>query len=417
MKKLNLAFLVSLVAFGCEAAVSTLSLPILLLYLPREHAGIWMIFGSLGMLLSVPLAGLNPATVRAIAQSHNEKVHTLRAPNAISRSYSIALTIGWIIAAAVAACYAAPFLADSTTGIVIVILSWAVYTSGWSLRALAGKYYAMMDGIGEVGKGRIGNAVGALIVLLAFASLLPLYGTLLAVSISYLLGGAVNLAYALRKRREYEHVIGRAEAGLRLSSEDLLRDGGYLAWLALSGFVVNYGCIFVVGQTAGTATVALFAPIARLALMISAIACLSNSLCVPFLTKFWVGSDAQSFRSMLTRHMTLPVMIYGALTLPIALFPQTVIEAWLGEGNFITATFVRLFLLWGLLATLHITASQALIAVRASTLVKEATLSVVFVLLPVFAFSDHVEFIPGAMVLGLSPITVSICLRVLRLNK
>jgi O-antigen/teichoic acid export membrane protein len=411
LKRLGLGVIAGFASFGVDALVSTLVFPLLLFYLGKAEAGVWMLFSSVGAMLLTLLNGMAPAATRAVAQMAGrsttadfkpEEFGILRkSVNTMHLAVSIVAFLVGVVPLllyfhGVAMSNHLPFLAIGA--------GWCGYLVGWLARVWVGRNFCIMDGFGHVGLDRITRTVSGLLNLGLLMILLPRgWGVLAPVTAYAVIGIALYFVTDWLVRITVPAVWlqqpGRHD---RAESKKLAIDSGSMIVLGMTSYVVSQSCVIFVEHSHGAATVATFAPMARVTQLLGAAAMVPNAMIFPYLASAWSSGDMKRFRKLSSLIICGAPALYALPAMVLFLFPSQIFGRWLGAANFVGTPVARTFIIYGFVYTLHCSLAMPALAARHRSFVREAVINfvLVIVLLPLFGAAFGLVGYPLAMIVG-----------------
>jgi O-antigen/teichoic acid export membrane protein len=402
-RKINRGMFLGFTSYGTDAIVSTLLFPLLIRYLGRSEAGAWMLFNSIGAMFACLLSGAGPVVARATAQTlaGGEGVYTWgQLRHAAGRLYAQISFVCLGAGIAVSFLYLPSVSDRAGISTQVVLIAWGVFMFGWTFRAFTGLRFSYLDGIGEIGFNRaLGTATGLLNLLLVWG-VLSLGGGLGGLCIIYT-GLAILLwasAGGLLRSKMPKRFWGQTEP----TRTTLMADGLRMFVLSMTSYVTTQSCIIFVERSSGTETLATFAPVVRLSVLMSGAACLPATLLFPYLSRRHQEQDKKGFRRMALAVMFLPPILYSIPGCALLIFPREIIGAWLGHDHYAGDQVVRLVVLYGFLFALQSAAATPAVAIKARSFLREASINIVLVLIlmPTFAQWWGLAGYPLGMLVG-----------------
>ena len=386
-KKLSWGLVLGYTSFGTDALVSLLLLPILIRYLGKTEAGIWMIFNSLGALLLSLSNGIGPVTVRAVANLAGRSTQDgfdLGEWGRLRRS-TVSVYLGvlgfTLVAALVLGLVYLPHTArENHLSVASIEAFWILNICGWLGRIWCNLEFAYLDGLGHVGINRAIATVANTANLGALLLLLPLGWGLMAPVVTTAVVAFAMLGLARWLARQYVSPAAfLSGAPDRALIRQLAGDGLKMAVLGLTYYVVTQSCILLVERSEGAKVVAIFAPVARLASMLALAALIPNGMIFPYLTQAWSSGNRQRFLRLSVLTMFFAPAAYLIPGLLLFIWPRELISWWLGPENFVGETVVRGFVAYGLLYTVHSSIALPALAASHRSFVRESVINMALV--------------------------------------
>ncbi len=410
--RLRFGIVVGLASFAVETLVSTLVFPLLLKHLGKTDAGLWMLFSSLGSLLGCLLSGLAPATSRYVAtiagkhgigtDGQDPMVWAL-VKGALARVYALAILIGVVVGVLLIPFYLKGVGEAGGRSILFIAATWCGYLVGWSARGLIQRNFSTLDGLGEVGFNRVVNTFGGITNLVLLMWLLPKGVGVWAPVLSYVAVscGVCIISWLLLRRKAPQGWAQPASVSWQ-DSNYLMKDALSMFVLGVSSYVVGQSCILFVERGAGVATLATFAPIARVVVLLAGAACLPNSMLMPFIARAYNAGEKSKFRGLVLTVLFLAPMLYIIPASILAIFCRDIFGWWLGADNFLGEAPTRLLLTYGLVYTVHCSVAVPALALRHQSFVFESILNMVLVIvfMPLFSNFLGINGYPLGMIAG-----------------
>jgi O-antigen/teichoic acid export membrane protein len=405
-KKINRGLILGFIAYGTDAIVSTMLFPLLIKYMGKSEAGVWMLYSSLGAMFACLLAGSGPVVARATAMALGEI--GLQGGKALAqvrvqgqRLYGQIMSV-IALAGLVAALFYLPNVAtESGLSRSWVLVGWAAFMLGWSARAIAGLRFSHLDGVGEIGYNRALGSVAGICNIAVLWLILPHGLGIMAPAAVYAVValGLMGAAGVLCRKKMPPAFWGVPTA---VSDGPMLKDSLKMLVLSFTTYVTTQSCIVLVERSEGTATLATFAPVVRLAVLIAGAASLPATMLFPYLSRLYTEGDHTRYRRLCLVVMFVPPALFFLPGLALVLFPAQIIGTWLGAENYVGDATVRLIVLYGFLFTLHSAFATPAVAIRARTFVRESLLNMALVacLMPLLASYYGVAGYPLGMLLG-----------------
>jgi O-antigen/teichoic acid export membrane protein len=411
LKRLGLGVIAGFASFGVDAVVSTLVFPLLLFYLGKAEAGVWMLFSSVGAILTTLLTGVSPAATRAVAQMAGrsttpdfkpEEFGVLR--QSVTTIHFWVSIIAFLVGAVPLLLYFHGVAMSNHLPFLAVGAGWCGYLVGWIARVWAGRNYCILDGFGHVGLDRVSRTVSGLLNLGLLMILLPQgWGVLAPVAAYAVIGIALYFATNWLVRANVPHVWlqqpGRHD---QAESKKLAIDSGSLIVLGLTSYVVSQSCVIFVEHSYGAATVATFAPMARVTQLMGAAAMVPNGMIFPYLASAWSAGDMKRYRKLFSAVICIAPILYALPAVVLFMFPREIFGRWLGAANFVGTPVARAFIIYGFVYTLNCSFAMPALAARHRNFIREALINLVLVviLLPLLGTAIGLVGYPLAMIIG-----------------
>ena len=332
-------------------AVSIIQIRLVLSFVPRDIAGTWFLFLTIGAYIAFFDLGVGPTLSREIGFATGRSGGPEKAAAAIAGIIATCSRLFQLISLAVfaVACSAgAFFLGGRAAGGGEILAAWLIFSAGAVLNLLGGTAFSALYGLGHVGTERLNRAVfQAAGLVLAFAALkagLGIKGLALAWAVQNLL--ARLSAWALLNRYHPELKAHKGVPSMAIARRIL---GPSMKWAGM-----NLGALFIlnsdnilISSLIGSSAIPPYEAVAKVISAIMILSMLNVASSVPFLSKAHAAGETGAFHSLFYRNIRFGVGLIIILTSFFSVFGERIINVWLGPGNF--AGFA---VLWILSATL-----------------------------------------------------------------
>jgi O-antigen/teichoic acid export membrane protein len=348
--------------------VAFVQLRLVIDFLPRSIAGIWLLFLSLGAYIAFFDLGISPTLSREISfilggnseePSNQRQIADLLAT--CFRVFQVVAAVVFIIGLIAGMAFLWSIV--PTDSIKEISIAWAVFMLGASINIIGGAAYASLYGLGDVATERISRALSQLLGLgLSYLSLYLGFGLIgLAASwvIQNLLSRAVS-AYILYQR----HPWLRQEKGQAQRTIVKKIAGSSLKWAAtgLGAILILQTDNVIIAATLGSSAIPSYEAVAKIAMTLMTLSLYIVTSSSPFLSKAYASGDHNIVNEMLLRNVRLSMSAIVFLVSFMAAFGEQVINLWLGPGNFVGFPVLWTLLLMVLLETHHVALATATMA-------------------------------------------------------
>ncbi|MEO8330915.1 MAG: hypothetical protein ABI479_00655 [Gallionella sp.] len=348
--------------------VAFVQLRLVIDFLPRSIAGIWLLFLSLGAYIAFFDLGISPTLSREISfilGGNSEEPSNRRQ---IADLLATCLRIFQVVAAAVfiiglIAGMAFLWSIAPTDSIREISIAWVVFMVGASINIIGGAAYASLYGLGDVATERISRALTQLFGLgLSYLSLylgFGLVGLTTSWVIQNLLSRVVS-AFILYQR----HPWLRQEKGQAQRTIVKKIVGPSLKWAAtgLGAILILQTDNVIIAATLGPSAIPSYEAVAKIAMTLMTLSLYIVTSSSPFLSKAYASGDNNIVNEMLLRNVRLSMSAIVFLVSFMAAFGEQVINLWLGPGNFVGFPVLWTLLLMVLLETHHVALATATMA-------------------------------------------------------
>ncbi|HWE83999.1 MAG TPA: hypothetical protein VG267_03590 [Terracidiphilus sp.] len=328
---------------GVSSVASTfVMLHYLVKYLPRDEAGIWLLFLTMSSYLVVFDLGTSPTIGREISfavgqpdltpEARAERIRTLLATGSgILRILAGALAVicgiaGYFYLSSVVNFHTA--LGHQTW------LSWIVFVLAVAASVSGEIWLAALYGVGSVATERLLRTAGYVAWVILSVIVLKSGGGLLALSAAWFYAFAIRLAAReifLIKRKELRQG-GRFnwQLGKSLSGKSLQYAG-----TLIGGTLILYTDNIVIASVLGPAYVPNYYAVARLVSACLAVALLVSTASSPFISAAYSAGRMDEVRRITTRNVCTALTLMASGGCFLAFFAKPLIELWIGKGNFV----------------------------------------------------------------------------------
>jgi O-antigen/teichoic acid export membrane protein len=333
--------------------------------MPREQAGLWLLFWSLGSYLAFFDLGIGPTLSREISflEANNDRMPEIEDLAAtclriylglIALLLAVAVLAGWILM---------PSLKLETISTTDALIAWGIFAAGASLNLFGNLSFALLTGEGQVATERLTRALGMLVWLgLSSYTLMGGYG-LTGVALAWLVNAFIVriLAMAMVKLRLRGLSLSRGrwryDVARRLASPS-----ARWALMQLGALLILQTANVMIAWNLGTAAIPSYEAASRVIIAVSAIALLSNNASIPFYSRSFAADDIFGLRSLLYRNVHHSLMTMAAAIAVLAAFGPELFSTWLGQGNFVGYAVLIVMAVMMTLETHHVTHASVVMA-------------------------------------------------------
>lgn len=370
--------------------VSIIQIRMVLAFVPRDIAGTWFLFLTIGAYIAFFDLGVGPTLSREIGFAAGRAKDPGNAAAAIAGIIATCSRLFQLISLIVfaVACSAGAFLLGKQAfGGNEILAAWIIFSAGAALNLLGGTAFSALYGLGHVGTERLNRALfQAAGLVLAYAALkagLGIRGLALAWAAQNLLARISAWKLLNHYHPELKDIKGipsRAVAG-RILVPSLKWAGMNLGAL----FILNSDNILI-SALIGSAAIPPYEAVAKVITAIMLLSMLNVASSVPFLSKAHAAGDEDAFHALFFRNIRFGVGLIIIFTSFFAVFGEKIINVWLGPGN-----FAGLAVLWILSATLILEVHHTIHATVAMS-------------------AGHIVFLKAALLAGLLKVASSVWL-------
>jgi O-antigen/teichoic acid export membrane protein len=348
--------------------VAFVQLRLVIEFLPRSMAGIWLLFMSFGAYIAFFDLGISPTLSREISfvlgSKGNEQSNQKQIADLLATCFRIFQIVA-VIVFVLGLFGGMAFLSSITPadGAREISIAWVVFMVGASINIIGGAPYASLYGMGNIATERVTRALAQLLgLVLSYLSLYLGFGVIgLAVSwvIQNLLSRGVS-AYILYERYSWlRQIKGRAQQAIARKIA-----GPSLKWAAtgLGAILILQTDNVIIAATLGPSEIPSYEAVAKIAMTLMTMSLYIVTSSSPFLSKAYASSDSSTVNKMLLRNVRLSMSAIVFLISFMAVFGEQVINLWLGPGNFVGQPILWTLLLMVFLETHHVALATATMA-------------------------------------------------------
>lgn len=371
--KISFGVIVGAISLAIDSLAGLIILPILLKYLTKELAGLWVFFISFTSLINLGQAGLGPVVTRKSAElkgasDANELSKFYRLVNV---SYSLVSILVLVICAIIYFSYIARVIKpinSSHDG----SLSWLIISAGYAFRMYSVKNYHVINGFGEVGWDKLTQIVISIINIVLFYLVLKSGYGVLSLSVVFLFCNILHLIASTFMFNIFAPKVSPSSLSA-ISKEDILHlfsQSSKMLVLNLVGFVVMNTDIFIVERLFGLEILPQFNALVKIVWLIIAVTSLFTSMVYPYIALSWAQHDHKKCRKLYLKSVQTSVIvgvIMSALSLYLAPY---IIPKWV--GIYLGPTLFSLQLLFGLIYIHHTSHASAVIATNSNSFITPA---------------------------------------------
>lgn len=306
--------------------------------LPRELAGLWLLFWSLGSYLAFFDLGIGPTLSREIsflAGKADRSSEVADLAKTCLRIYSVvsflllgfALLAGWLLL---------PTLNLQSIAPRDALIVWGLFTGGACVNLLNNLSFSILTGEGEVAIERLTRAFGMLCWLfLSTYTLTAGYG-LIGVALAWLVNACVVrvLSITVVKYKFHDLRISqgrwRADLARRIASPS-----ARWASIQLGALLILQTANLLIAWNLGPSAIPSYEAAARVIMAAGTIALLSTNASIPYYSRAFVTDDLASLRDLLYRNVQHGLLAMAATISVLCAFAPELFFTWLGQGNFV----------------------------------------------------------------------------------
>lgn len=368
----------SIVSIG----VSFFQLRLVLDFLSPSLAGTWLLFTTVGAYIAFFDFGLSPTIAREIAfhlgterldhQQKNKLIADLLATsNFLFRLLAIVVFLLAVLLGEYIVRTNIPSAQYSE-----IVCAWLIFSGGAALNLWASSPFAALYGLGNLGTERLIRSISLLLGLGLSVALLYAGFGIIGLAVAWVTQGL--LARLIAKRvlnRKYPDLLTiNSKADLKLAKSILIPS---FKWA-----IMGFGAILIlqtdnaiIAAMLGPATIPNYEAVAKIAITAMSFALLLVTATSPQISKAYAEKNVTLVASLLSQSIRLSVTAVVFLVAFIAIFGDTIIMLWLGNGKFVGFPILWTLLLMVLLESHHVAMATATVATGNMAFSKPALLA------------------------------------------
>jgi O-antigen/teichoic acid export membrane protein len=358
-------------------------------HLPRELAGIWLLFWSLGSYLAFFDLGIGPTLSREISflSVNKDRLPAIEDLAGVClRIYlgvaavllAVAILAGWILF---------PTLNLQSISSSDTLLAWGFFAAGACMNLFGNLSFAVLIGEGQVATERLTRAIGMMLWLaLSSYTLIAGYG-LIGLGVAWLINATVVLGLAIvvlkLRLRELSLLRGRwhSEVARRLARPSIR-----WAMTQLGALLILQTANVIIAWNLGPESIPSYEAASRVVMALGTIALLRTNASVPFYSRAFAANDILGLRELLYRNVHQGLLTMAAGIGVIGAFAPELFSTWLGQGNFVGYSVLMAMAIMMTLEIHHVAHANLVMA------------------------SGHIPFVRTAIVAGILNLVISLVL-------
>ena len=320
--------------------VSIIQIRLVVEFLPRDLAGVWFLFLSIGAYFAFFDLGVGPTLSREIGFCVGRAGADKDTSPEIADIIATCSMLFRFIAAAVftVACLAGLLFVkklSSPAEAGRILAAWTVFSAGAALNILGGTAFSALYGMGHVGTERLNRAVFQVLGLgLAFVALKCGYG-IIGLAAAWAVQNLFARMSAWRLLRRYHPGLkglkGRPDSAI---ARRIVVPSLQWAGMNLGALLILNSDNVLIAALIGSAAIPPYEAPAKVITAIMLLSLLNISSSVPFLSKAHAAGNREVFLSLFFRNLRFGMGLIILFSSFFAVFGERVINAWLGAGNF-----------------------------------------------------------------------------------
>lgn len=330
-------------------------------FLPKDMAGVWFLFLTIGAYIAYLDLGFNPTLSREIgfilghtsltdAERTEEIVDLIATCNRIFQglaalAFAAGLIGGWFFLKKVAP---GGHLAE-------IVTAWLIFTLGASVNVLGGGAFAALYGMGNVATERIIRAIAQFFGLFLFIiALYKGYG-IVGLAAAWTIRSVVIRFYGWRALyRLNPHLSdfkGRATIG---KAKKILEPSLKWAFISLCALMILQTDNLIIAALHGAAEVPAYEAASKIIINLMSFSLLIVTSSTPFLSKAFGAGNLDEFRKLLYRNVRFGMAVMILMASFLAVFGDRLIGIWIGHANFIGFPILWTLIIMLTLETHHV---------------------------------------------------------------
>ena len=350
-------------------------------YLPREVAGLWLLFWGFGSYLAFFDLGMGPTLSREISFLARETDNTVR-QKAVVDLVATCFRIYVVIAVAV-------FLSALLLGLVFLktlkfaeltprdaTLAWSLFSAGACINLIGNISYAVLTGEGHVAVERLTRAISMLLWLgLSALALVTGYG-LIGLASAWLMHACISRLVAVATAKYFVENLklldGRWSSG---TARRLARPSAQWALTQLGALMILQTDNALIAWNLGTAAIPSYEAAAKVVTAMGTIALLRTNASTPYYSRAAVAGDTALLRKLLFENVRQGLLVMATAITFLAFFAPIIFTLWLGPGNFVGYPILFIFLAMMTLEIHHVSHATLTMATGSIPFVRSALIA------------------------------------------
>ena len=307
-------------------------------HMPRELAGLWLLFWSLGSYLAFFDLGIGPTLSREISflAANKDRLPAIEDLAATCLRIYLCVVALLLVVAVLAGWILLPTLKLQTISSTDALLAWFLFAAGACVNLFGNLSFAVLTGEGQVATERLTRALGMLVWLaLSSYTLIAGHG-LIGVALAWLVNAIVVrvLAIAVLKVRVRGLSLSRGRWRTDVARR-LARPSARWALTQLGALLILQTANVLIAWNLGPAAIPSYEAASRVIMALGAIALLSTNASVPFYSRAFAADDIVGLRRLLYRNVHQGLLTMAAAIAVLGAFAPELFSTWLGQGNFV----------------------------------------------------------------------------------
>lgn len=337
-KKITIGVTLGGLSLFVDGISGLLLFPMLLHFLTKELAGLWILFLSFSNLINLAQAGMGPVVTRMTAETkgeENPKEKLIYLYNLVNRSYQY-VTLGVVALTFIIYIGYLHWVLRSSSNFNDSLLAWIFLSLGYAIRMYALKNLHLVNGLGELGWDKLLQIFTSLLCIIGYFVVLSAGYRLTALglifflsAVVYLQGSKIILNRFLKLDVQCVKCIQNKDIFL------LMKNSASLLMANVSGFLVMSIDVFVVERFFGLDIVPLYSALSKIVSLIIAIALLVQQMTYPYIAINWAQKNFTKCKDLYKKGIYISTGVGLIMSLIAVCLAPYIIPIWLGKGNYL----------------------------------------------------------------------------------
>lgn len=367
-------------SLAIDGLAGLIVLPMLLEFLTKEIAGLWLFFISFSALIALGQAGLAPVVTRLTAElkSNSKTILGNNFWGTTFWSFNLATFFVCIICITLYFVYVKGVLIEQNF-VYQGTLCWFFLSLSHMIRIFFIKYLHFVNGFGEVGWDKIIQIFVALLNLGGFYFVLKLGFSFNALGIVYLLSGILFaiLSYYIFKKFNQSYIPTSKITTSKKHILLLFGESGKILILNLTAFLVLQSNMFIIERIIGLKILPYYAGLYRITTLVLAISGMVTLMLFPFISQSFAKNEVSKVKDIFKRNIFISNGITILLSLLLFILAPYLIPIWLGPDGYLGPDVFGSMLILVIIYANHNAFANSIIAIGANTFVYPAVLNAV----------------------------------------
>ena len=351
-KKISFGFVTGGISLTIDALAGLAIFPLLLHFLNKELAGLWIIFISTSTFVYLGQAGLAPIVMRYTAEVKSNKFVSEIHNNfwsVVSFAYKIVAFVVIIICLSIYLFYIKTVLIENSY-LSQGTICWLFLSGGFVTRLYGVKFLHIINGLGEIGLDKVLNIIISFTTILFYLIVLFFGYDLIGLGISYFITSIFYYAGANYLFNTYNKGIIKKRRGniTLVKLIPFFKQGSKILILNMVAFAISQSSIFILERIVGLRVVPLYSALLQIITMIIAVSGLYSQMMFPFIAQYWAKNDYRKVNNLYRSNIKYVTLISLSISILVFILAPLIIPLWLGKGNFLGSHIFGVMLLFGI---------------------------------------------------------------------